>query len=309
MHKGQLTMNPKDYIMGFRQQYGRLPSQVEMSKTLGISPQAAIRALMEQAQVHHDTEAPAKEEKPSGGIIVALVVGLLIISVLTFILSVYFTSLWFQTMFSFFISGAISVSMVSYMVLSPQAALFVKGFVKAPLWATFAIALVFSMGSTVAGQYNKLTENVDVEVVNDRAYLELLERQEHDLVSRIEEEVTQQRAYQDSVERLSATEESRIANSGYIRTERNMFNTLAASINGNRERLAEVRAKIEAELLSGTSATVEQRADFFSWMAGIFNVERSMMEFMIAAFPAVFIDIIAALSLNIAISLLQKRKK
>jgi hypothetical protein len=59
----------------------------------------------------------------------------------------------------------------------------VKGFVKIPLWATFGIALVFSMGSTIAGQYNKLTEAVDVSEVNDRATVDLLRAEERDLLA------------------------------------------------------------------------------------------------------------------------------
>lgn len=300
-------MEPKEYVLNFRKQHGRFPSQVEVSKALGVSPQAAIRALVGQAQLPRDGVEGVPEKRT--GVKTALAIGLFLISGLTFVLSVYFTSLWFSTMFNLFIAGAISVSMVLYMVLSPQAGEHVKGFVKFPLWATFIIALVFSMGSTVAGQYNKLTENVDMAQVTDRAYLDLLRKQEADLETAIAADLESQRAYQDSVERLSATEESRIANSGYIRTERNMVNILAATITKNREALAGVRQSITEELLTGNVGVTEERADFYSWMAELFNVDRATMEFVIAAFPAVFIDIIAALSLNLALFLLRRDKE
>jgi hypothetical protein len=298
-------MEAESYISKFRDKTGRLPSQVELSKNLGLTPQAAIRALMDHAGVVEPTvETKSPAVKPSTIEKSFLSVGLYGISALTFILSVYFTGLWFTSMFNLFIAGAISVSMVSYMVLSPQAAMFVKGAVKIPLWATFAIALVFSMGSTVAGQYNQLTVNIDVNSVNDRALIDSLDEEVQALTLSIEADRQQRQIHLDTMASLS---EDRIENSGFIRTERSRIDALNVSIAEKEARIAELRERKRAELEAGSVGATEERVDFYSWLAGMFGISAEQMEFWVSALPAVFIDIIAALSLNLALSLRRQK--
>lgn len=291
-------MNPQEYIATFKEKSGRLPSQVELSRALNIPADAALKTLI--AASRKNGHAPVEQQKKKAKVNL-IVVGLFFISSLTFMLSIYFTGLWFLSMFNLWIAGAISVSMVSYMVLSPQAAMYVKGVVKVPLWSTFLIALVFSMGSTIAGQYNKLTEAVNVEEVNERALLAVLRAEEEQLVMSIEEDRAQREFHQRTIEQLSQTAEDRIENSVYIRTERNMIDELGNEIFGNQERLREVRSEIATELQRGTTGATVERADFYAWIASLIGAARAGVEFWVSVLPAVFIDIIAALSLNLAI--------
>jgi len=295
-------MGPQEYISDFRERAGRYPSQVELSKNLGLSPDRAIKELIQSSSF--------PEEPTTVGTVVPMVevptllrVGLLIIAMLTFVLSVYFTGLWFRSMFNVYIAGAMSISMVSYMVLSPQAASYVTGIVKVPLWGTFAIALVFSMGSTVAGQYNQITKTVDVVSVNDRALLGLLQREESDILTSIEQDREQQRFHQRTLESLSQTPEERIENGPYIRTERNMVDELGYEIQQKESRVAEVREEIKEELSRGSTGATVQRVDFYSWLAQLVGMGTSQMEFLVSSLPAIFIDIIAALSLNVALAI------
>jgi hypothetical protein len=291
----------QQYISDFRSKTGRLPSQVELSKNLSISPDRAIRALLENSTTKPKSVSHVETVRKDFTWI--LVAGLIGISAITFALSVYFTGLWFTSMFDLYIAGAISVAMVSYMVLSPQAAFFVKGFVKIPLWATFGIALVFSMGSTIAGQYNKLTEAVDVSEVNDRATVDLLRAEERDLLASIEVDRGQQAFHQRTLEQLSQTAEDRMENWQYINTERNMVNELGFEIEQKQNRISEIREELREELSRGSVGATEERVDFYSWLAGLLGLDRNTVEFWVSALPAVFIDIIAALSLNIAIGM------
>ncbi len=306
-------MTAHEYISRFKKKTGRLPSQVELTKNTGLSPDKAIQALVAEAQRAHRARnrvqppvkkalAPVQNPKVDH-FRMAIFWGLLFVAALTSGLSIYFTGLWFTSMFSFLIAGSISVSMVVYMVLSPQAVQYVKGFVKIPLWLSFAIALVFSMGSTVAGQYNKLTENVDIEATNDRVLLELLRQEESELLVSIEVDREQQKFHQTTLERLSESAEDRMENSAFVWTERNMVNELGDEIAYKSERLVDLRNQIRAELESGSAGATEERKDFYSWLAVLLKVEKNMLEFWVAALPAVFIDIIAALSLNIALSI------
>ena len=306
-------MTAGEYISRFKKKTGRLPSQVELTKHAGLSPREAIAVLMVAARKDHTEQTrvrpPVKKRiEPVGDPYrVAISWGLFFVALLTSGLSIYFTGLWFTQMFSTLIALSISVSMVVYMVLSPQAVRFVHGVVKVPLWISFAIALVFSMGSTVAGQYNKLTENVDIEATNERLLLDILRAEEAEILVSIEVDRTQQAFHQDTLEALSSTAEERKDNSGYIWTERNKVIALSEAIEKKAERLVQLRGQLRAELESGTAGATEERKDFFSWLAEVLAVQRNLLEFWIAALPAVFIDIIAALSLNIALNMRREK--
>ena len=299
MRKGELS--PQEYIADFRSRTGRMPSQVEVTKNLGLSPEKAIRELMQSATqpTFEEKKEATRSEKPFSFLAVAFFG----VAIVTSALSVYFTALWFTSMFNFAIAGAISVSMVSYMVLSPQAAGHVRGRVKIPLWGTFVIDLVFSMGSTVAGQYNQLTESTDVVEVNDRALRDSLRQEEADLSEGIQEARRQQRFHQQTLESLSQTPQDRIDNGPYIRTERNMVNELGFELEQMQERLSGVRAGIRAELERGSTGATVDRPDFYSWLAGLFGVNANRVEFAVSSLPAVFIDVIAALSLSLAVGI------
>ena len=299
-------MDPQQYISQFKKKTGRLPSQVELSRELGLSPQNAILCLTKSIRnpaPEPVEKAPVAHVEPGNKWIMW---GLLAISAVTFVLSVYFTGLWFRSMFGFFIAGSISVAMVSYMVLSPQAAAYVRGVVKIPLWTTFAIALVFSMGSTVAGQYNKLTESVDVAQVSDRALLDLLRREEDELVADIEVDRQQQQFHQETLQSLSDTAEARMENWAYISTERDKVAELGEGITQKRQRLEQVRSQIRQELESENVGVTEARSDFYTWFSGVIGMSRTQTEFLISSLPAIFIDVIAALSLNLALGMRRK---
>lgn len=292
-----------EFITRFRESTGRLPSQVELSKQLGISPQKAVSALIDYTAPEATSEPVSREEiapaRRAGRDFLSI--GLFLVAAITFLLSIYFTALWFTSMFGLLVAGAISVSMISYMVLSPQVARSVKGVVKLPLWVSFTIALVFSMGSTVAGQYNQLTESVDVESVSERAVLDSLRTEESELLRAIQTDREQQAFHQKTLEELSATAEDRMENWSYISTERNKVAELAQQIEERQDRVRKVREQIRSEIESGNIGVTEERDDFYSWLAGLLGLTREQMEFWISALPAVFIDIIAALSLNLAI--------
>lgn len=298
-------MTAQEHIAKFRQATGRLPSQVELSRDLGISPRGAVAELLKFVR---EPVPPAQETVPPGPSsmqerrkVNPLAIGLYSIAALTFTLSVYFTALWFLTMFGIFIAGVISVSMVSYMVLSPQAAMRVKGLVKIPLWAAFLVAMVFSMGSTVAGQYNKYTQNVDVSGVAERAVLDILRAEESEILSGIATDREQQEYHQRTLETLAGTAEDRIMNQAYVATERSKVNQLASSIEAREKRLNEVRVAILAEIRGGNIGVTEDRDDFYGLVSGIFGLSRKQAEFAIAALPAVFIDVIATLAMSLAI--------
>ena len=294
-------MGFQNYLLKFRKENHRDPSVKEIAHKFNLSEKAAVQMVHEY---NKGRKRETAERKVSA--VPALRVALYVVSGFTFILSVYFTGLWFNSMFRPVIAYLISLSMVIYMVLSPTVARFTKGFVKVPLYISFTIALVFSMGSTVAGQYNKLSKAVDIVDTNNRALYAILEAEESEKVSLIEEMKQEKAIHLSTIQMLSTSEEARIENWQSIATERNKIEQYNLRIQQEEALLEGVRGNLKIELENGNTGETEVRVDFYTWIASLRNWSRSGVEFWISVLPAVFIDIISALCLNLALFIRQK---
>jgi len=286
-------MTTREFINSFKSTHGRLPSQVELTRELKISPQVALRALIQYVEPVQEKSASAPLQKDR---IVPLLRGLLVLlSAMAFTLSVYFTGLWFYGKFSYFISGLISLSMVLFMVISPQTVRYVKPwYTKAIIAISFVIALVFSMGSTIAGQYNKVTERIELEP--DKSYIfNQLTTSEDEIQQLINEAQEDKVVHQTSITLLSSTEDSRVKNWQSIATERKYIDSFDNRIDELRTELKSVRS---GQIDNGI---IEEKRDFYLFISGVTGMEKSFVEFLISALPAVFIDIISALCLNLAL--------
>ena len=291
-------MTTREFIGNFKSTHGRLPSQVEISKQLKLSPQAAVQSLIQYIK------EPAKEQektvvKPVNikriNTVVILKIILFMLSAMAFTLSVYFTGLWFSDKFHIVISGLISLTMVLFMVISPQVLRYVDNrSVKVVVYISFSIALLFSMGSTVAGQFNAVTKRIENEP--DKAYIfnQLLANEE-EVQKLIEEAQKDKVIHQSTISLLSSTEENRLKNWQSIATERKYIAVFDERIDGLREELKSVRNnKVD-------NGIIEEKRDFYLFISGLTGVEKSMIEFIISSLPALFIDIISALCLNLAL--------
>lgn len=298
-------MTTREFIDNFKETHGRFPSQVETSKQLKISPNAAITAFSDYLKEHSHKKGTVKAEKHRKDLTVGILKGFLILlSAMAFTLSVYFTGLWFSDKFHIVISGMISLTMVLFMVISPQVLRYVNNpFVKAIVIVSFIIALLFSMGSTVAGQFNATT--VIRESMKDvQSIYTIYETREAELIDLINESKEDKLIHSEALINLSATEEKRLDNWQQVATERKYIDQFNSRIDDFNAELREVRSKMNVELSTGI---VEKRRDFYSFIAGLMNTEDiSLVEFIISAMPSVFIDLIAALCLNLALFLKEK---
>lgn len=287
-----------DFIDKFKSTHGRLPSQVEISKELKISSQKAIMALIQyskEVKVEEEiVEQPKEDPKiKTNWTLVALRIILALLSAMAVVLSIYFTGLWFMGRFSVVISGLISLSMVLFMVIAPQTMRFVANrFVKIVVGVSFFIALLFSMGSTIAGQYNKTSERIENEP--DKAYIfNQLDTSEAETLSLIEEAQKDKVVHQEAILMLSTSEEARKANWQSIATERKYIASFDSRIDELRIELKSIR---QNKLDNGV---VEEKRDFYSFISGLTGMEQSFIEFLISALPAIFIDVISALCVNL----------
>ena len=290
-------MTTREFIEDFVSTHGRPPSQVELVKKTNLPSRAALQALVQytkEKRVEKKEEIKIKTQRHY--ILWALKIFLLLLSTMAFILSVYFTRLWFYGRFSAFISGTISLTMVLFMVVSPQTIRYIKSwFIKGITILSFLIALLFSMVSTVAGQYNKTTERMETTV--DRSYVfDQLQTQEEELLLMIEEAQKDKLVHQETIVSLSSSEENRLTNWQSIATERKYISKYDERIDELRVELGDIRgSKID-------NGVVEEKRDFYSFVSGIFGIEDiTFTEFILAAAPAIFIDLVSTLCLNLAL--------
>jgi hypothetical protein len=286
----------RDYITNFKDTHGRLPSQVELSRELKLSANHALQALIQYTKEGGLTEKKEKEAViRKDRTIVLLKVFLVLLSAMAFILSVYFTGLWFYGKFSIFISGLISLTMVMFMVIAPQTLRFVENrLIKVVVVFSFTVAMVFSMGSTVAGQYRAITDKMETQPDSSFVFKQLSSSEE-ELVELIEEAKADKEVHQTSINLLSSTEDSRLKNWQSISTERKYIEAFDNRIDELRAELAEVRGQ---QMVTGT---VTEKRDFYYFISSLTGADQTIVEFIISALPAVFIDVVSALCLNLAL--------
>jgi len=246
-------------------------------------------------------QAVVKKEKENKSILL-LRIALFSLSAMAFTLSVYFTGLWFIGRFNLFVSGLISLTMVLFMVVAPQTLRFVSNqAVKLIVSISFLIAMVFSMGSTIAGQYQKTTLVMESQV--DKSYeFDQLASNEDEVKQLIADAQKDKAIHQQTLEQLSATKEDRLSNWQQIATERKYIESFDSRIDSLRSELKSTREKVI------DNGTVEEKRDFYFFISGITGIKKSMVEFIISSLPSVFIDIVSALCLNLALFIKEKKR-
>lgn len=275
---------------------GRVPTNEELARLAKVSVGKAFVALDDYKNKVGDTSNDvvsdflgSQYKEPLNYIQIAL----FIISGVTYLLSLYFTGLWFKSMFHIVIASAISFSMVTYMVISPS--LIKKGY-RLIIGFTFLLALFFSMGSTIAGQYNKTIENSETLETNNTDIFLILDTREVEALEYIEDIKKDKEVHENTIIELS---KERIKNQAYIGTERNKIAEYNGKIEEQHLVLNNIRLE-KSELLTKGIKTVK-KVDFYSMLSELFNIKKTLIQFVVQVLPAIFIDVISALCFNLAI--------
>ncbi len=234
------------------------------------------------------------------------------------ITSVYFSNIWFRDSQPGIIAIIMSLSVVATLTVAPELAVSLarkRKFVTAVAIVLISlVATAFSMSSTIGGIYNARTiriaeseieSAVDTDSMAAGAEVDLLKEKINRLSRSMETDQGAVSSYQQAIDK--ALENGADPASKEIQL-------LVANRNGAVARVKSGEAAISgaegrmAELL-GSSARFEQEAsknvrlDFASWLGGRFGLNPDQMEFILAAFPAIFIDLIAPAMLVVAFSL------
>ena len=239
--------------------------------------------------------------------------------------SVYFSNRWFIASQPPFIAAIMAVTIVATLTVAPELAISLarkrRYLTALVITAISVVATVFSMSSTVGGIYDLRSEElvrqasedgdgagVRAELDSARAELSLLEGTiERHRVS-VASEKAQVDSYQKAIDALLTEGED--PNSVKMRTlVANRSNAIVRARNAESalsKAESEYRAVLPRASLGALDASIEasaEREDFNLWLGKRFGLSQDTMEFIMAALPAVFIDVIAPAMLVVAFSL------
>jgi hypothetical protein len=237
-------------------------------------------------------------------------------------LSVYYTSMWLSDFLPSCLAILLSSVMVGFSAMAFEIIIILSTERRILLSILFSflwvVVLLFSMISTVAGQYNQriqndIAENLQkVDVNHRKAALDIYNNNERELLSQLEDKKKERAAYQKLLAEVDTLEERIDNTSGWVfrDTSRKLakVDSDISEINVQLRNVRETKLKLlSSEDSAGLIEQTEvQAASFYVWMSTVFSIAPKFVEFWMSLFPAIFIDLIAPFSLAISLFLRKK---
>jgi len=236
------------------------------------------------------------------------------------ITSVYFSNIWFSASQPKVIAAIMSLTVVATLTAAPELASSLARkknyFIAVAVIFIWVIATVFSMSSTIGGIYNARTvaisasEQVTASGTAGLAAameIENLESRIERLRATIETDQGAAASYQATIDNALGAGEDPLSKkmSTLVANRTNAIKRVSATeaeISAAEKRINDL-VPLAAAYRIEESAVAAGRADFASWLGGRFGVGPEQMEFILAAFPAVFIDLIAPAMMVVAFTL------
>lgn len=240
-------------------------------------------------------------------------------------LSMYYTRIWLLEFLSPFLSTLLSTIMILFSVAAFETLLIFwanqKIFPIMIFSVVWIIVLIFSMMSTIAGQYNSRISNREeitterTEITHARLTLELYDSEEKELLESLAEKRIELKASQILFSQFDTLEQRKEDWRFYWNTKKAM-NDSTLQIEKLQAQIKEVR-EIKRQLLkqSQQSAGIVEEtkkliyASFYVWMGEVLKARPMMIQFWLSIFPALFIDIIAPLAVGVSLFLTFWRKE
>jgi len=241
------------------------------------------------------------------------------------ITSVYFSYLWFIASQPRFIASIMSVTIVATLTTAPELSItlarkrsFAGAFI---VMAIALVAMLFSMSSTVGGIYNARTESIRTvsEITGEassllagyesaRSEIDLLNERIKRLSTALETDQQSVASYQGSIDKALADGTDPSARSVQLFVSNrnyaiNRANAARAEIKAAEERIAVLIPVAASGSIQRATEEKAERKDFNLWLGERFGVSQDQMEFIMAVFPAIFIDVVAPAMLAVAFSL------
>ncbi len=285
---------------------------------------AALRARIQPEKITR--WIPSMEEDTDAARIVVQV-GMGIIGTGAVIISMYYTSIWLLEFLPWVFAFILAAIMVGFSVLAFEAViLFLSGRATSH-WTRWAVATsfvllwiivtVFSITSTIAGQYNRHVHNQDQQTREGRReraaqvrWASLQERKQE-----LAQRSAEKRAQIAQLSRISSGVvdlQTRAAHGGTFADTQWRIQKAEKELDGLSGDLEKIRAEESALLKDHPDANAKTSAggslpDFYTWVAGVLKASRDHVQFWMSLFPAVFVDVIAPTAIAVAL-FLRKRK-
>jgi hypothetical protein len=247
---------------------------------------------------------------------------LLIIGSGAMIMSAYYTQIWLNENLNTFLSWFLSILMISF---SSIAFLTLIALIKGSIsrhWSRWIIALlffilwiittIFSISSTIAGQYNRymtIRNNISIEQTENTLLQNKLvllkenrfdaETRRNDLRKRLNTLLLQADTIQLGIEVKGETWmsiQSRILSTNEIIKE------LDSKI--EQYRIDEVKILERSPIISN-----ETTYAFYTWIAKVFSKDKEMIQFWMMIFPSLFLDILSPAALSVFMFLGKKKEE
>lgn len=240
-------------------------------------------------------------------------------------LSMYYTRIWLLEFLPASLASLLSSIMILFSVAAFETLLIFwanrKMFPIVIFSFVWVVVLVFSVMSTIAGQYNaRVTKREEItiertEITHARLTLESYDSEEKELLESLAEKRIELKASQVLFSQFDTLEQRKEDWRFYWNTKRAM-NDSTLQIEKLQAQIKEVR-ETKRQLLkqSQQSAGIVQEteelvyASFYVWLSEVLKAKPMMIQFWLSIFPAVFIDIIAPLSISISLFLTFWRKE
>ncbi len=221
---------------------------------------------------------------------------MLIISLISIIISIYYSSVWFFNFLKDAKAIVWALVLVLYAVFAPQAAVMFwrekKKIFSIVLTVTAVIVILFSIISTVAGQF-KFDESRKLrrDKKQKQIVINLLRRREFELLRK------QKNIREEIKINMNALKKK------YSYWYRSRIDALRKTSKINDKELAKLRAKL-TQKYSVKKET--QTGDFYTWLSQILPIPAYWLEFILYMFAAIFVDIMAPLGMHIGLQFFEK---
>jgi hypothetical protein len=233
---------------------------------------------------------------------------LLVIGIGATYMSIYYSDRWLSEFLSPFRSLLLATIMVAFAVSAFELIVFFYRGKRFFLVGTFSvlwfIVTIFSMTSTVAGQYN-----VRIEKINQMYKHENILSEE---ANKKEEYQEQKEEYQQKMKILKAdikTLQNILAKEN-VQENKKQYNTFRWRYQHAKKELNNTIKSLKKLRENKQYKNINKRApDFYIWMSNIITASPDMIQFWLSVFPAIFIDLIAPISFAIVMFVRRENEK
>lgn len=246
-----------------------------------------------------------------------------VIGVFSAFMSVYYTSIWLFEFLNTILAILLSTVMVLFSVACFETIIILRRNKQHLLYSIFIflwiIVLVFSITSTVAGQYNKRIENTNIQIIENTENIqknmlwEIYNDKETELVKLIEEKQTELEVVNNLLLQFNN-----------LQLRQDMETEWLSSLTTKRkaeEQIKQYRTELEElrqhkidflnteEGVGIIEETKIEDKSFYVWIGEIIMVQPNLVEFWLAMIPACFIDIISPLAIAVAMFLRRRNEE